>query len=1023
MAKQQEGINKLLREATVLRKEALDILEKESKGSAELAANIKKTNKAYKEKVSQLKDINKEIVDQKQASMDLLKGYASQEASLKGLTGTQASLVAGDRERLKKMAYMKNMDSDKVKTFNSIASLQNDLLALSSEDEIQKESINEQLNIEYGKIEKVRGVHAQIKKGLNDQRQIATNISDLSEEQKSQLDAQLGVYEGMKKTIGGILATASQLTGSTRGMIGTLTIGLGHVAKLVGKTTREMGGFVGGLTGATAQVTLLSTIFPDALSTAKGLSAEFGGLSEMSFQTQLNTNLMATNMGISGDQAAQLTGNFARLNGGSVETAQNLAESTKQLAKQNGLVPSVIMADVAGSAKAFAEYGKEGGKNIGEAAVAAGKLGVNMDTLTNVTDSLLDFETSITKELELGAMLGRSVNLSKARQLAFDENIAGAVKETLKELGGIAAFEKMSIYQKRAAADAVGLSVEQFQKMSKNMDKLNADGTMQLSTFDTWSQSLTAFATGPLGSVLQGLGGGVIAAGQMSTGFASMGMNMGGMVKGSFQLLKNLGLMAIAAAKSRASKIGGALGIGGEGGVASKIGGKLGGLKEKATAKIKEKFGGIKDKAMEGVKEKFAGKDIASKIKKPKGKGKGKAPGSSMIESFNKIDMKSVLKGAAAMVILAAALYISAKAFQEFATVKWESVAKGIVGLTAMAGVAYLLGKAKGDMLKGALAVAVLGIALVPFAFAMSLIAGLEIGSVIAAAAGLLIFGAAVFGLGLLMMGPGAFVFGAGLLALAGLGLAMVILGGGLLIAAAGFSAISGALSGIVETITSIFPAIAGVVSLAVPIAIFAYSLFGLALGLAAFGIAAALALPSVMGIAIAIALLGTGLTMMGNGLNLIGGSLSSVVASITELSPVLGTITAMIGPIAMLSMALLGLTASLFGLGIAMAFLGIAGLPGLLVLGGIAAIAGTIIKVAEFFGLGGSGESESSETGGLEAGSLSEYETNMLTKMDQLISATISQRNIYLDKDKVTKSVVDHAEKGTMNTYDINRT
>jgi hypothetical protein len=91
-----------------------------------------------------------------------------------------------------------------------------------------------------------------------------------------------------------------------------------------------------------------------------------------------------------------------------------------------------------------------------------------------------------------------------------------------------------------------------------------------------------------------------------------------------------------------------------------------------------------------------------------------------------------------------------------------------LVGLVGLATIAYILGKAQGEMIKGAIAVAILGVALIPFAFAMSLIAGLDIGSVLAAAAGLVIFGAAIFALGALMFtGVGALVFGAGLLALA----------------------------------------------------------------------------------------------------------------------------------------------------------------------------------------------------------------------------------------------------------------
>jgi hypothetical protein len=87
----------------------------------------------------------------------------------------------------------------------------------------------------------------------------------------------------------------------------------------------------------------------------------------------------------------------------------------------------------------------------------------------------------------------------------------------------------------------------------------------------------------------------------------------------------------------------------------------------------------------------------------------------------------------------------------------------------------------------------------------MSLIAGLDIGSVLAAAAGLVIFGAAVFALGALMFtGVGALVFGAGLLALAGLGVALLVLGAGLVMVGAGFSAISGSLPGILEQVSAV---------------------------------------------------------------------------------------------------------------------------------------------------------------------------------------------------------------------------
>jgi len=168
-----------------------------------------------------------------------------------------------------------------------------------------------------------------------------------------------------------------------------------------------------------------------------------------------------------------------------------------------------------------------------------------------------------------------------------------------------------------------------------------------------------------------------------------------------------------------------------------------------------------------------------------------------------------------------------------------------------MAAIAYVLGKAQGEMIKGAIAVAILGVALIPFAFAMSLIAGLDIGSVIAAAAGLVIFSAAVFGLGLLMSsGVGAFIFGAGLLALAGLGVAMGVLGAGLLIAGAGFQAIGSSMGSIIETISNVGTVIGGLFQYIAPIAMLSLALVGLAAALTMVGIAGMASLPGLMAVA-----------------------------------------------------------------------------------------------------------------------------------------------------------------------------
>ena len=359
---------------------------------------------------------------------------------------------------------------------------------------------------------------------------ITKNLSAAELEQYKELTAEADKMSTRFKAVGNQITAAFK---KPNVLIGLMFLGLSKVATAVGKTTREMGGFVGGLTGTTAQVTALSVVFPQALESAKGLSSEFGGLSDTSFDTQLNTNLMAMNMGISGKEAAQLVGQFARLNDGSVGTAENLIASTKELAKQKGLIPSQVMADVAGSARAFAEYGKAGGTNIAEAAVAAGQLGTNLDGVTKVTDTLLDFQNSINTELELGARLGRNINFQEARRLAYQGDIKGALQSALQQMGGIEAFNRMDIFQKRAAAAALGLSTEEMQKMLSNMDKLNKDGSIQVSQFDQMKEVLTGLATGFGGQMLQTLG-------YLSMA-APLFKGIGGVVKGIGKGIWNMG--------------------------------------------------------------------------------------------------------------------------------------------------------------------------------------------------------------------------------------------------------------------------------------------------------------------------------------------------------------------------------------------------------------------------------------------------------------------------------------------------
>jgi len=486
--------------------------------SAEERMNVKK-DKAYKAELAKLREINEQVKEIQSENKIIVDNLIQQESSLKSISGIQSGIGQMDRKRVDMQAKSTDLTTSQHEAINGVAGLIQDVSKLSAEDSIAQKLTLDQLDEKIAELEKDKSISRDIIENLKDQRKQAEGISNLTDKQQKFLNKQLEAYDTIKDSIGGVLETASLLTSNLRGGVGLALIGAGAAGKKLLNTSYELGGATGAIT---ANTTLMGLAFEDAVGTTKGLASEFGGLADVSLKTQFRTNVLAKNLGIGAGEAAKLTGSFARLNDGSQETAQNLIQATKNLAEQNGLVPNQVMADVANSAETFALFGKDGGKNIAEAAVAAGKLGVSMSQIAGVADNLLDFESSINAELELGAMLGKNINLDRARALAYEGDIGGSVRETLSALGGIEEFNKMDYFQKKQTAALLGVSVDEFQKMADNADKLGKNGEIIPTQYEALSNNAKAFGSQIL-SAGQAMGGMLMATGQMKQGLSGLG--------------------------------------------------------------------------------------------------------------------------------------------------------------------------------------------------------------------------------------------------------------------------------------------------------------------------------------------------------------------------------------------------------------------------------------------------------------------------------------------------------------------
>ena len=115
---------------------------------------------------------------------------------------------------------------------------------------------------------------------------------------------------------------------------------------------------------------------------------------------------------------------------------------------------------------------------LAKAAFETRKLGLSFAQLEGAAGNMLDFEKSIGAELEAELLLGRELNLEKAREAALNNDLVGFAKEINAQGINAEKFGKMNRIQQESIAQALGMSRESLadmfekQKAQKEIGKL-----------------------------------------------------------------------------------------------------------------------------------------------------------------------------------------------------------------------------------------------------------------------------------------------------------------------------------------------------------------------------------------------------------------------------------------------------------------------------------------------------------------------------------------------------------------------
>lgn len=175
-------------------------------------------------------------------------------------------------------------------------------------------------------------------------------------------------------------------------------------------------------------------------------------------------------MGLAGKEAGNLA-ILAQTSGTSVgDLTDNIVSTTSAFngANRSAVSQGMILRDIGNTSEGIRASFTGNTQELVKGAAAARRLGMSIGELDSIASSLLDFESSIESELEAQLLTGKNINMSKARELALSNDLAGLGKELMKNSSDIHDFGKMNRIQQEAQAKALGMTRDQLAKVAYN---------------------------------------------------------------------------------------------------------------------------------------------------------------------------------------------------------------------------------------------------------------------------------------------------------------------------------------------------------------------------------------------------------------------------------------------------------------------------------------------------------------------------------------------------------------------------
>ena len=198
-----------------------------------------------------------------------------------------------------------------------------------------------------------------------------------------------------------------------------------------------------------------------------GLSSELGTIVNTSGQTLETFTNLTQRLGLGNKEAAQLTLLAKSQSQNTEDVLDNVSGTVDKLNAQKGtgILLKQVFGDIASASKSIVVSLGMNPSLIAEAATEARQLGLNLQQVDKIAESLLQFETSITNELKAELLINKDINLEQARFYALTNDITNLTKEIGKNQEIIDTFATGNRIQQQAVAEALGMSREEMAQM------------------------------------------------------------------------------------------------------------------------------------------------------------------------------------------------------------------------------------------------------------------------------------------------------------------------------------------------------------------------------------------------------------------------------------------------------------------------------------------------------------------------------------------------------------------------------